>query len=779
MEPASTLPPMPPQAPAKNCGQTQTVQTVNCSEGTAPACSCDHSPASPVSDTPLGQSSPTLAIYRIMDMCCPMEEALIRNKLEPMPGITGLECNLVQRTLSVHHTLPSTTDIEAALTAIGMAPMSVTGPNEGPPPETRIHWLPLAVAGLCATLSEAFELLHEWGASPFGMTFLTAEIGGFPVAGVAALAFACIAIFLSGTDTYKKGWLAVKNGTLNINALMSVAVTGAALIGQFPEAAMVMVLFTLSEAIEAKALDRMRGAIKDMLALAPDTATVALPDGGWAITDIRQVPVGSRVRVHPGEKIALDGVIVQGQSAINQAPITGESLPVDKEAGDTVYAGTINEYGSFDFTVTALATDSTLARIIHAVEKAQSTRAPIQRFVDAFARYYTPAVFVVSLLVALGPPLFMGGAWKDSIYTGLVILVISCPCALVISTPVSIVSGMAAAVRSGILVKGGVYLEQGRLLSWLALDKTGTLTHGKPHVTDFLPFGGADAREVCSIAASLTSRSDHPVSRAIAKNAAGQGLALYPVTDFRAIPGQGVCGNIFCRGEDQLWHVGNRRMVEELGQCSPELEEIILTLEKQGKTVVLLAGRTGVAGVFAVADTLRESAVSAIQELKTLGVKTIILTGDNQHTAEAIASQAGVDRFVGNLLPEDKLRIVAELEKEGRRSLVGMVGDGINDAPALAQAGIGFAMAGGGTDTAIETADVALMDDDLRKIPRFIRLSKATYAILVQNIVLALSIKALFFGLTFAGHATMWMAVFADVGTALLVIINGLRARRK
>lgn len=810
---------------------------------------CGHEHAAPqeVDFAALGESSATRAVYRIMNMDCPMEEALIRKKLGTVPGIEGLEFNLMQRVLTVRHGLPSTEPIEAALKAIDMTPEPLNGkpgasavfalggmdcPTEeklvrdtlcrlpgvlsvesdlmrrtitvrhepaalpavsealaslnlgaklldaqagesDAIPAPAIPWGRLAVAGAFAALSEGFELIHEWQARPFGYDPSAWSIGGYPVLEWLPLLFAVLAIALGGLTTYKKGWLAVSNFNLNINALMSVAVTGAVIIGQYPEAAMVMVLFNLSEAIEAKALDRARNAIKGLLALAPDTATVLGRDGAWTETDIREVAVGSRVRVRPGEKIALDGVIVSGISTVNQAPITGESLPVEKKAGDAVYAGTINESGSFEFEVTALATASTLARIIHAVEEAQGSRAPMQRFVDAFARYYTPAVFLIALGAAIVPPLFMGAEWLASVYTALVILVIGCPCALVISTPVSIVSGMAAATRYGILIKGGMFLEQGRLLKWLALDKTGTITHGKPRQTDFVRVGDREDRGVIALAASLAARSDHPVSKAIAEQAAQSGVSLLPVEGFAAIPGQGVRGVI----NGGLWHLGNRRMVEELKKDDPALEKEILRLEREGKTVVALVGVEGVEGLFAVADTVKESSLHAMKELKALGVKTVMLTGDNEHTAAAIARQVGVDDFRANLLPEDKLRIVEELERRGGQ--VGMVGDGINDAPALAKAHIGFAMAGGGTDTAIETADVALMDDDLRKIPRFIRLSKSTYAILVQNITLALGVKALFFALTFTGHATMWMAVFADVGTALLVVANGLRAMRK
>ncbi|MDR3357321.1 MAG: heavy metal translocating P-type ATPase [Desulfovibrio sp.] len=633
-------------------------------------------------------------------------------------------------------------------------------------------WGKLAIAGVLAAAAEAVELLHGWNVSLFGIDPHAWSVNGVEVMARLPVLFAVASILFAGLTTYRKGWIALRNLNLNINALMSVAVTGAVIIGQYPEAAMVMLLFTLAEAIEAGSLERARKAIKDLLDLTPEKATIRRSDGSWEETDIRRVPVGSLARVKPGERVALDGVVTRGRSAVNQAPITGESMPAEKNVGDTVYAGTINESGSFEFRVTAGAANTTLARIIHTVEEAQGSRAPIQRAVERFAGYYTPGVFLTALLTAVIPPLFMGGGWTEWIYTALVILVIGCPCALVISTPVSIVSGMAAATRNGILVKGGIFLEQGRRLSSLALDKTGTITHGKPRQTDFAAPGDMDSADAVVLAHSLASRSDHPVSRAIAENAAEEGAALREVSDFAAIPGQGVSGVI----DGRKWYLGNHHMVEELGLCSDTLEKRMFALERQGKSVVALAGEGGVQALFAVADTLRRSSVEAIAALKKLGIRTVMLTGDNEYAARSIAEQAGVDEFRGNLLPEDKLAAIERLAQNGK---VGMVGDGINDAPALARADIGFAMAAAGTDTAIETADVALMDDDLGKIPRFIGLSRATHAILMQNIALALGVKAAFFALTFMGQATMWMAVFADMGTSLLVVANGLRAARK
>jgi len=696
-----------------------------------------------------------LSSFRIEAMDCPTEQTLIQNKLGKLAGIQQLEFNLINRVLGVTHNLPDTAPIIDAIKSLGMQAelleAGVEAPTTAP---VKKHWWPLALSGVGAL---AAEVIHFTSAAP---TWVVAII-------------ALISILSGGLTTYKKGWIALKNRNLNINALMSIAVTGAVLIGQWPEAAMVMFLFTVAELIEARSLDRARNAISGLMQMTPEQATVLQADGNWVELDVKSIDLGARVRVKPGERIALDGEVVSGSSTIDQAPITGESLPVEKTVGDKVFAGTINQAGSLEYAVTAAANNSTLARIIHAVEQAQGARAPTQRFVDQFSKIYTPVVFVLALAVAIIPPLFMGAAWFDWIYRALVLLVVACPCALVISTPVTIVSGLAAAARKGILVKGGVYLEGGFKLDYLALDKTGTLTHGKPVQTDYLSLDPTADATAPAIAAALAGRSDHPVSLAIANAAVDKGFAALLVDNFEALAGRGVKGEV----NGQVYHLGNHRLVEELGLCSPQLEEKLFALEKQGKSVVLLLDRSGPLALFAVADTVKETSREAIRQLHELGVKTLMLTGDNVHTAQAIAAQVGIDQAKGDLLPTDKLQAIEELYAQGRR--VGMVGDGINDAPALARAEIGFAMAAAGTDTAIETADVALMDDDLRKIPAFISLSRHTATILKQNIALALVIKAIFLGVTFAGLATMWMAVFADMGVSLLVVFNGLRLLRK
>jgi Cd2+/Zn2+-exporting ATPase len=698
--------------------------------------------------------SAQLSSFRIEAMDCPTEQTLIQNKLGKMPGIQKLEFNLINRVLGVWHELPSIDPIREAIGSLGMQADLIEQGDDGETaslPAPKKPWWPLALSGVMAV---AAEVIHFTDAAPNWVVAIVA----------------LVAILSGGLTTYKKGWIALKNFNLNINALMSIAVTGAVLIGQWPEAAMVMFLFTVAELIEAKSLDRARNAIGGLMQLTPETATVQ-QDGQWVEVEVKQIALGSVVRVKPGERIGLDGEVVSGQSTIDQAPITGESLPVEKAVGDKVFAGTINQAGSLEYKVTAAANNSTLARIIHAVEAAQGARAPTQRFVDSFSKIYTPAVFLLALAVAVIPPLFMGAAWFDWIYRALVLLVVACPCALVISTPVSIVSGLAAAARKGILVKGGVYLEMGHKLDYLALDKTGTITHGKPVQTDYVLLDESFGEKAVAISASLAGRSDHPVSQAIATSAR---LDVHlQVEAFEALSGRGVKGEV----EGRLYHLGNHRLVHESGLCSPELEARLEALESQGKTVVLLFDETSPLALFAVADTVKDSSREAIAQLHALGVKTVMLTGDNPHTAKAIAAQVGIDQAHGNLLPTDKLQAIEDLYAKNHR--VGMVGDGINDAPALARAEIGFAMAAAGTDTAIETADVALMDDDLRKIPAFIRLSRDTSAVLKQNIALALVIKVIFLAVTFAGVATMWMAVFADMGVSLLVVFNGLRLLRK
>lgn len=714
------------------------------------------------SRAPMGERRGHFESFNIAQMCCPTEQTMIEAKLKKVTGIHALEFNMMNRTMGVWHELADSSQIVAAIHALGMQAVPVASSGKSSDSATKVvapnshvsRWWTIGLAGVAAVFS---EVLHFTAAAPEWVVAL----------------MALLAIALAGPSTYKKGWISLRNLNLNINALMSIAVTGAALIGQWPEAAMVMVLFTLAERVEARSLDRARNAIKGLIDLTPERATVQKHDGSWREVEVKSVELGAVVRVRPGERIGLDGEVTSGNSAVNQAPITGESLPVDKTVGDPVYAGTVNESGSVEYRVTAKASDTTLARIIHAVEEAQNSRAPTQRFVDRFARIYTPAVFFFAVAIAIVPPLFMAGVWTEWIYRALVLLVVACPCALVISTPVSIVSGLTAATRKGILVKGGIYLELGAKLSFIAFDKTGTLTHGKPVQTDYRLWGEVADASPDLIAASLAARSDHPVSQAIAKAAPDSLGKLADVEQFEALPGRGIRGVI----GGHLYYLGNHRLVRDLGLATPSLTAAMDALEREGKTVVALLDTQRVLAMFGVADTIKPSSQQAIETLHQLGIKTTMLSGDNEHTAEAIGRHLGIDQARGNLLPEDKLHLIGELQKN--KHVVGMVGDGINDAPALAKSQIGFAMGAAGTGTAIETADVALMDDDLRKLPTFVQLSRDTVSILKQNIYFALGIKAVFLVFTLMGLATMWMAVFADVGVSLLVVLNGLRLLKK
>ena len=702
------------------------------------------------------------SLFSIENMDCPTEEALIRNKFANMEGISKLHFNLMQRKLTVIHLADQLTQVQSALKAIGMDAVVMsedasvnrdtqqTSNNQSG--SVRKKWMLIGVAGLAAVIAEV-------------IAFISGSENSWPV-----IVLSLFAISLSGLGTYRKGWIALKNANLNINALMSIAVTGAVILQQWPEAAMVMVLFTLAEMIEALSLDRARNAIRGLMAMTPEQATVLQADGKWEVIAAAGVQLGASIRVVPGERIPLDGQISKGQSTINQAPITGESMPVEKAPGDKVFAGTINQTGSFDYTVTALQNDSTMSRIIHAVEEAQASKAPTQGFVDRFAKIYTPCVFLIALAIAIVPPLAMGLPWMIWFYKALVLLVIACPCALVVSTPVTVVSGLSAAAKAGILIKGGRYLEEGRYLKSIALDKTGTITQGKPQVTDVVMLSGTE-QDGLRLAAQLAARSDHPMSLAIhlfsqEKNA---NVSVNAVTDFEALTGRGIKGQIAA----QYHYLGNHRLIEELGICNPAIEAALNRLEAEGKSVVMLSNDTSVIALFAVADAVRDTSRAAIAELHQLGIRTVMLTGDNTLTAKSIARQTGIDDARGNLLPEDKLAAIKQEITLYRT--VGMVGDGINDAPALAQATIGFAMGAAGSDTALETADVALMDDDLRKIPQFIRLSRRTSAILKQNIAIALGIKTVFFVMAMMGMATLWMAVFADMGASLIVVFNGLR----
>ncbi len=726
-----------------------------------------------MSDRPLERLT-----FTVPQMDCAAEESEIRHALDPITGLRNLRFDLRQRVLTLTGSADAIAHAVVEIKRIGFEPtLVVPGQALGQTNDQRLH----AHAHAHAHAHDAHDQDHEhqsaglwrFGAAialAIGAEALSWAASDTQVLRLATMAVALVAIALAGLETYKKGLSALRAGRLNINALMTVAVTGAFVIGQWPEAAMVMALYAIAELIEAKAVDRARNAIQSLLALAPDDAEVRQGDGSWTRVATTEVQVGAVVRIRPGERMPLDGVVLTGQSAVDQAPVTGESIPVDKTPGDEVYAGTINQTGALELRVTTLASNSTLARIIHAVEQAQGSRAPTQRFVDRFARVYTPAVFVLALALALLAPPLLGWTWLQALYKALVLLVIACPCALVISTPVTVVSALAAAARRGILIKGGAFLEQACRIKVIALDKTGTLTEGKPRLMAFEPIAAVpDQAGLERLAASLAARSDHPVSRAIADGLAG---ARTVAQDFAAVPGRGVQAGI----DGTTYFLGNHRWIEERGLCSPAIEARLRVHELAGNTTTLLASDTAVLAICAVADTVRPTSLAALAELRALGVTPVMLTGDNVTTAQAIAASVGITEVHANLLPEDKLTAIKEVQS--RLGLTAMVGDGINDAPALAQADIGFAMGGAGTHTAMEAADVVIMNDDLQRLPETMRLSRATRNVLWQNIAIALGIKAVFLVLAIAGNATMWMAVFADMGASLLVVANGLRLLR-
>ncbi len=557
----------------------------------------------------------------------------------------------------------------------------------------------------------------------------------------------------------------------DMNLLMIVATLGAMFIGEWSEAATVSFLFSLALLLEQWSVGRARRAVASLMDLTPAVARYICPhDGDLMEKPVAEVPVGAIVLVRPGERIPLDGLVTQGTTTVNQSPITGESSPVSKKTGDEVFAGTINEDGAIEFRSTKPASDTTLSRIIHLVQEAQGRRAPSQQFVEKFAVYYTPVMMILSLLVMLLPPLLIGQSWTESFYRGLVILVIACPCALVISTPVSIVSALTAAARNGVLIKGGMYLEAAGQLKAVALDKTGTLTHGQPEVQAVIPLNGHSRKDLLERAAALEANSQHPLARAILRKAHEEGVEINRSENFLAIRGKGAEGMVLGR----LFWLGSHRLMHEKGMETAEADEAANKYEDAGHSVVIVGNDSHVCGLITVADAVRQEASQSIQALRRSGIqKIVMLSGDNEGTVRSVAEQTGVDESYAELLPEDKVRVIETLT--AHLGATAMVGDGVNDAPAMATATLGIAMGSIGTDTAIETADIAFMSDDLSKLPWLIGHSRRTLAIIRQNIGFALGLKFLFIALTMLGMASLWMAIAADMGASLLVIFNGLR----
>ena len=569
---------------------------------------------------------------------------------------------------------------------------------------------------------------------------------------------------------------AARAAALDMSFLMSVAAIGAWIIGEHTEAAATLFLFAVAELLESYSMDRARGAIRALMDLSPAVATVRR-DGREERVPAASVALGETVVVRPGEKIAVDGTVTGGGSSVNEAPITGESMPVEKEPGSEVFAGSLNGQGVLEVRSTRPASDTTLARIIHAVEQAQASRAPSQSFVDRFARRYTPIVVGMALLIAIAPPLAGFGGWETWIYRALAMLVVACPCALVISTPVTIVSGLTGAARAGVLIKGGMHLERAGETTTVVFDKTGTLTEGRPAVTDVSSLDGRTPDEVLHLALGVERHSEHPLARAIRERGSLLGIHAPPSTDFEALPGSGARARV----NGDMVFVGNERLAGALGIRGDAVRQALARFEADGRTAVLVAAQTGSVahpiGVIAIADRVRANARAALRALHAAGIRrTVMLTGDNRDTALAVARELGVDEVHAGLLPDDKVRLVREMQARGET--VAFVGDGVNDAPALAAATVGVAMGAAGTDVALETADIALMADDLEKLALAVRASRRTVRIVRQNVVFAIAVKAVFLLLAAGGWATLWMAVAADMGAALAVVANGLRALR-
>ncbi len=585
-----------------------------------------------------------------------------------------------------------------------------------------------------------------------------------------------IATLSGGALVFPAAWKALIEFKLDMNVLMAVAVIGAWIIGEHAEAAAVVFLFALSEWLEGLSAERARNAVRSLMALTPETALRKKEDGSTEEIKASGIAVGDLILVRSGQRIPLDGEVSSGRSAVNQAPITGESVPVEKETGDEVFAGTVNGEGSLEVKVTKIASDSTLARITRLVEEAEESRAPTQRFVDKFASIYTPLVFIAAILTALIAPLFFNAEWQPWIYKALALLVIACPCALVIATPVSIVSGLTALARRGVLVKGGTHLESLGKLKALAVDKTGSITEGRPKVIEVRSLSNESEDQVLALSASIDSHSEHPIARAVVEQAEVRKIPVPASTDYVSIPGQGAEAVI----DGKTFFVGNHRLVHASGLCGEDLESKLSEVESKGLSLTVLGRRPSgddpgeILGLISIGDALRKDARESLEALYAAGLERIVmLSGDNQRTVDAISKEAGLDEAFGDMMPEDKVTRLKQMI--ARHGQVGMIGDGVNDAPALAIATVGIAMGAIGSDTAIETADVALMEDDLGKLAEAIRLGKRTLGMIRFNIAFALLVKAVFLILTFAGHATLWMAILADTGATLLVIVNSLR----
>ena len=694
------------------------------------------------------------SVFRVEGLCCGEEAAILERRLRPLPGIEDLSADPIGQRLHVKYDA-ALLSASAITEAVGGTGMRAWLEHETPVlvPTSRARGV--LVAASAAALVAGFGL----------------SLAGVPAPWPAA-AFVAAAL-LGGVFPFRRALSSLRSRSLDIHVLMLIAVAGALALGEWAEAGTVVFLFSIAQWLESRTMDRARESIRALMELAPAEACVREGDRDERVA-VDAVAPGALMIVRPGEKIPLDGVIALGRSEVNQAPITGESLPVDKGPGDEVFAGTINGRGALDVTVTRRVRDTTIARIIHMVEAAQAQRAPSQQFIDRFARWYTPGVVLLAVLTAAVGPLVTGDAVSVWIYRALVLLVVSCPCALVISTPVSIVSALAGAARRGVLIKGGAHLERLGSVRIVAFDKTGTLTLGRLVVEDVVGFGGTGVDEVLAAAASVEARSEHPIGAAIIAMAAARGIATQAASDVRAIPGLGAEGTV--DGREVV--AGNARLFESRGLLPDEARAAVARIASEGRTAVLVARGGAVIGVLAVADEVRPASREVVRTLeRDHALRVVMLTGDLDATARTVAAATGITDWRAQLLPGDKVDAVKALRASGDG--VVMIGDGVNDAPALAAADVGIVMGAMGSDAALETADVALMADDLRRVPYVLRLSRATLRNIKANIAISLGLKAAFLVMAVAGAATLWMAVLADTGASLIVVANALRLLRQ
>ena len=689
------------------------------------------------------------AIYQIHGMDCSSCAKSLENHMKSLPAVKAVSVNFSTGKMQI---------VEEGLGDHGVVrEVSKAGYSASPLSGRRTKQQKAADrSGTVLTIASGIFLLLG----------LLASFAGLPE--IVSILLYAGSILTGGYKPVRSAFYAIKSRSLDMNVLMSVAAIGAAAIGEWLEGATVVWLFSIGNMLQARSIEKTRDSIRNLMDLAPPEAWVKRGETLVRIP-VEEVGIGELIVVKPGEKIPLDGEVAKGSSSVNQAPITGESVPVDKEPGDAVFAGTVNESGSLEVKVTRLVEDTAIARIIHLVEEAQEKKAPTQAFVDRFAEVYTPIVLVLAIGVIFLPPLFGFGTWGEWFYKGLELLVVACPCALVISTPVAIVSAIGNAARNGVLIKGGTFLERAGAITAFAFDKTGTLTQGKPQVTQLLTADGT-ADELLRIARTVEEHSRHPVAAAIVRYAAEKGIAPVKAEEHRAIVGKGVQATI----AGETYYVGKPALFAERGISMAAWEEPLHTLQQEGNTLVVVGTAERIVGVIAVADSIRDITVKAIGKLKQAGVgELVMLTGDHAGTARKVAEQTGVSRYFAELLPEQKVTAVKQLQQEGH--VVAMVGDGINDAPALATADLGIAMGGAGTDTAMETADIVLMADNLEKLPYTVKLSRKALVIIKQNIWFSLLIKLAALILIFPGWLTLWMAVLSDTGAALLVILNSMR----